>query len=114
MIIKAITKFFIWFLTGVSSALINVLTFPISSLLVQLRPNLLDYESNLYYFVNTYLLRGVAFAREVFFNCTGYPRSLFNLLILYFLAKFTLHVTLLPARFCIKMYYILRGHHVKV
>lgn len=113
MIIKALTKFLFMFASRLTAIYLSVITAPILYFLDQFKPNLYNYESYLYEFTNTKLIPGMAFAKEVFFNCTGYPRSLFNILIALVLARFTYHMLLLPTRFIIKMYYILRGHHIK-
>lgn len=55
------------------------------------------------------ILNGVAFAKEVFFNTTGYPRLLFYSLCTFFFVKLLNMNLIRIRRFIFNVYYFLRG-----
>lgn len=77
----------------------SIFTAPILALVSLVFPNLDSYISTFNVFLNTYILPGVAFAREVFLNVTGYPRALLSTLAFILLAKLTFHISIIPLRF---------------
>lgn len=46
---------------------------------------------------------GIAFARELFLNITGYPRALLTTLALIYAAKLTYHLSVIPVKFAIRL-----------
>lgn len=70
-----------------------------------------DLNSYLVTFGNFYIrvLKGVAFAKEVFLNCTGFPRPLFYIIIVFFFVKLTAMAGIRLRRFVFNIYYLIRG-----
>lgn len=100
-IIQVIFKF--------SAFILNLFTLPLYKLLEVFFPHPTAYINVALDFFNYHVLRGVAFAREVFFNVTGFPRPLFSIFITIYLARIGLHVFLLMIRFVIHIIQFLHG-----
>lgn len=107
-----IANFFIKIIIWLSSLIVSIITLPIYNLLRPFLPNLPTQLAVFSDFLTNHVFRGLAFAREVFFNTTGYPRELFYALLTFFLFKLGIRVTLLVFNFVIKLYYIIRGSSV--
>lgn len=107
-----IANFFIKIIIWLSSLIISTITLPIYNILRPFLPNLPEQLDIFSTYLTDYVFRGLAFAREVFFNTTGYPRELFYALLTFYLFKLGLRVTLLVFNFIIKLYYIIRGNPV--
>lgn len=89
---------------------INGLIFaPVHAIIMQFVPNIDSYFSDVYLFINNYMLKGVAFAREVFFNLTGFPRGLFDFLMAFLLFKFTFMILKWGLQRLANAYYLVRG-----
>lgn len=102
---NTIIQFLLNLLIKFSALLMSIFTAPILALVSVIFPNLDIYISTFNVYLNNYVLPGVAFAREVFLNVTGYPRSLLSTLAFIFLAKLTFKISIIPLRF---LYNILR------
>lgn len=109
---NVVANFFIKVIIWLSSLVIGLLTLPIYNLLRPFLPHLPAQLAIFSDYLSNYVFRGLAFAREVFFNVTGYPRVLFYALVTFYLFKLGLHLTLLVFWFIIKLYYIIRGSSV--
>lgn len=110
MIITQITKALLFVLGRMVSVLITVFTWPIARFVVTVMPDTFDhFDTSINAFFTQHLIPGLAFAREVFFNVTGYPRVLFAALILVFTGKLALRIGFIAFRFFIKIYFAFRG-----
>lgn len=107
-----LANFFVKILIWLSSLVISVITLPIYNILRPFLPELPTQLQVFSTYLSEHVFRGLAFAREVFFNTTGYPRELFYALLTFFLFKLGIRVTLLVFNFIIKLYYIIRGSSV--
>lgn len=105
-LIEGILQLFI----TISTWIVGIILLPIYSLVSIFFPNFNEYLYYFNLFLNDYAFKGIAFAREVFFNVTGYPRPLLNLIVTFFVARVVFRLTLQVFRFLINMYRILRGN----
>lgn len=113
MIITQLSKLLLYFLTRLTSFFVTLFTMPIARLVITLMPDYFNTAaSSIDSFITNYLVKGLSFAREVFFNCTGYPRVLLHLLVFMFMTKLSLRISLIAFRFLIKIYYVIRGSKV--
>lgn len=104
-ILSAILKFFFW----VIGLLAEIITAPVFNLVKALFPPLSDYHTAFATYTINYVLKGLAFAREIFLNVTGFPRPLFHLLINLYLARLTFHLLSIPVKFIINTIRMVRG-----
>lgn len=96
------------FILFLSSLIVRIVTLPIYGLISVLIPDFSNFETMFNQY--TYkILNGLAFAREVFLNVTGFPRPLLQLLITLFIGKLTFHIASIPIRFIINTYKTLKG-----
>lgn len=90
--------------------LISSLVFlPVYTTMTAFIPDFNNYLTTINTFINDYILKGVAFFREVMFNVTGYPRPLFNFLIGFLVFKFGLMITKQVLKMVVHAYYFVRG-----
>lgn len=106
-----IENFFTGFIDLIIKFLGTILSLIISPLLSTFNTIVPNLNSYLVIFGNFYikLLKGVAFAKEVFLNTTGFPRELFYLVIIFFFGKMVGMVALRSRRFIFNLYYLIRG-----
>ena len=107
--LNAVANFLIKIIIWISGLLISVIVFPIYLILRPFLPELPTQLATFSTYLSDHVFRGLAFAREVFFNVTGYPRALFYALITFYLFKLGARLSLLVFQFIIKLYYIIRG-----
>lgn len=96
---QALLSFFLNIIFTLSKYVIDFVAIPFMLAVTPLFPNLGSYLDNFNQFCNDYIFKGLIFAREVFLNVTGYPRSLFYALITFFLGKLTLHLFIIAFKF---------------
>lgn len=108
-LLNAVANFLIKLIIWISGLLISVVTLPIYLILRPFLPELPTQLEIFSTYLSQHVFRGLAFAREVFFNTTGYPRTLFYALITFYLFKLGVRLSLLVFQFIIKLYYIIRG-----
>lgn len=90
----------------------NLIISPIMLLLSALFPTFdQSFITSFYSFVDNYIFDGISFAREVFFNVTGYPRLLFNALVTLFIARVTFYFYSIPIKFVLNIWRLLKGSH---
>lgn len=104
-ILSAILKFLFWFIGFIA----EIITSPIFNLVKSLFPPLAEYHTAFATYTINYVLKGLAFAREIFLNVTGFPRPFFHLLINLFLARLTFHLLSIPVKFIINTIQMVRG-----
>lgn len=107
--LNSIVKVFFDIVFSIFGAIVEVVTKPIWLLLSALIPDLHDFQSIFNSYVTDYLLPGVAYAREVFFNVTHFPRSLYTILVSLFLARITFHFTSSVIKFIVNTYKTFKG-----
>lgn len=78
---------------------VSLLTMPFYNFLVNLFPNLETYNNTCSAFLNDYVFKGLAFARELFLNFTGFPRDLYYILVFYLVGIFALCMSLTVVNF---------------
>lgn len=90
--------------------LISSLIFlPVYTTMTAFIPDFNNYLTTINNFLNDYILKGVAFFREVMFNITGFPRPLFNFLLAFLAFKFGLMLTKQMLKMVVHAYYFVRG-----
>lgn len=104
-IFSAILKVILYIAGFISSVIVS----PIFALVELIFPDFTPFMADFNTYVSDYVLRGIAFAREVFLNVTGFPRPLFHLIVTLYLAKLTFHLASIPIKFIINIYRALRG-----
>lgn len=90
--------------------LIDFIINPIISFIVRIVPDFTFILSS----VNSFFARiitGITFAKEVFLNCTGYPRTLFYLVVSFFFVRLFAMTFIRAFKFLFNVYYVLRGSH---
>ena len=97
------------FIFYVFNLIVTSITLPIFYLVSSLFPDLSSYINSFNYFCTNYLFKGLAFAREVFLNVTGFPRPLFHLLVNLFLLRVSFHLLRIPIQFIINTYRNFKG-----
>lgn len=107
--VESLLTSFIEMVVFVGSYLVNVLFQPLFVILDSWFPDFSNYLANFEYFFLNYVCKGVAFAREVFLNCTGFPRALFHAIVTLYLAKLAFRVVLLVFKFIYNIYHAIRG-----
>ena len=107
-LIDNILQFIIDIYVKILGTIGDFVVMPIINVFVNKIPNVASY---LTYFTDfcSRIFNGVAFAKEVFFNVTGYPRALFFALVVFFFFKVTNMVLIRARRFVFNIYYLLRG-----
>ena len=106
--LNSILKSIIQVIFKVCAWVLDKITRPLWLLVQVFVPDVSTYLTAATSFFNTKVLLGVAFAREVFFNCTGFPRPLFSVFVTILLGRIGLHVFLLMVRF---LFHILKFLH---
>lgn len=81
--------------------IVKIACWPVYLVLQTAFPDATDYLNNVSTFLSNYLFKGIAFAREVFFNITGFPRPLFYILIAIIGFRLGFMVTKIAIRFII-------------
>lgn len=104
-----ITNFLLRIIIWIAGLFVSLITYPVYQWLRPVIPNIDSYLQQMLTFFGNYVFQGVAFAREVFFNITGYPRPLFYALCTFFLAKLAFRLLALVFWFLINIYRIIRG-----
>ena len=96
-------------LNGLVQLILNVLGFiagiiikPITWIIMGIFPDISSYADKIIYFLNNYAFKGLSFAREVFFNCTGASRPIFAL----FISLFFLRITI---KYSLQAYYFIKN-----
>lgn len=109
--LNSILEFIIKLILYIASFIINIILTPIFAFIDSsgLVPDLTEYLDSFAYFVDNYLIRGLAFAREVFLNVTGFPRSLLHALVLLYLGKLAFHIFVRTYKFISNIYHYIRG-----
>ena len=99
--LESILETLIKLILYIASFVMNLIITPILFLAGQsgIFPDLTNYLSDFSYFIDHYLVRGLAFSREVFLNVTGYPRELFHAVVLVFVGKLAFHLALVTYKY---------------
>lgn len=108
--INSILEAILWVFTQLCQFLSNIILFPIYSALSLILPDLSSYTSIVGQFFNQYILNGLGFAKEVFLNVTGFPRELFNIMVIFFAAKVSYMATKRAIKFIINLYSTIKGN----
>lgn len=102
---------------GLINLILSVLGFiagiiikPITALIFAIFPDMTEYTQTVIDFLNNYAFKGLAFAREVFFNTTGASRTIFALFINLFFLRITIKYTLQAYYFIKNMWALYRGN----
>lgn len=77
-LLGAIIKVFL----SILRTILNVILAPLTLLISQLFPDITDYLNYFYSLYNGYLVKGLKFGREVFFNLSGLNRDLVGIIAL--------------------------------
>lgn len=93
----------------VSAWLMSALTYPLLRLAQGFIPDMSGLLISFNSYINDHLIPGIAFAREVFFNVTHFPRSLFYALILIYYSKLVFHISIIPIKFIFNTFRLLQG-----
>lgn len=93
-----------WIVTTLSSIFIT----PIVSLLTSAMPDLGIALNSITTFVNTYLVKFIAFAKEVFLNVSCCPEALLNLVITYLLFKIAIHAGIQAFKLILKIWNLVK------
>lgn len=93
---------------AIAGLISSIIISPILLLLEPLFPNLDSYLDIAMSFFGRFC-NGVAFAKEVFLNITGYPRALFVILVTYIFARLAFMVSKRVFLFIYNMYSVVRG-----
>lgn len=96
---NTVVSFILQMILKFASLLMSIFTYPIIALASLVIPDLSTYVSTFNSFVTLHLVPAIAWAREIFINVTGYPRSLLHTLAIIYLAKLTFHVSIIPIKF---------------
>lgn len=107
--LNAIANVLLQIVLWISSAVVSIISYPIYTALYPFIPDLNSHLANFNTYINDYVVRGLAFSREVFFNVTGYPRPLFYALVTFFLFKLAFRMTVLIFVFIMNIYLVIRG-----
>lgn len=107
--INALLQFIIKVVLWLCGLFATIITTPVLAALGYLFPDFSNFTSSFNTYVADYVFRGLAFAREVFLNTTGYPRALFNLIVTLYLGKLSFHMAMIPIKFVINTYRAIRG-----
>ena len=91
----------------------TIVFLPIFLTLEAFVPDFTDYLIIIDDFINNYIIKGVAFFREVMFNVTGFPRALFNVLIGYLVFKLGLMIVKQVIKMVVNAYFFVRGSSSK-
>lgn len=104
-----ILVFILNFVKDLFNLFASVIFAPIMNATTLIFPDFNDFFVTLNLWINEYMFKGLSFAREVFFNITGYPRSLFNLLLLLLTLRLTFMLSFFGVRFFFNMYRLIRS-----
>lgn len=103
-------------LNGIVSFILNVLGFiaglilkPITALIIGVFPDMGEHIATITTFLNDYAFKGLAFAREIFFNLTGASREIFALFISLFFIRITIKYSLQAYKFIKNMWALFHG-----
>lgn len=69
----------------------NIILSPIINLFNTVFPDLSGYVAGITHFLNTYLFPYMRFVKNAFMNITGFPQTMFNLLVGYIIIKIGLY-----------------------
>lgn len=104
-------------LNGIIQLILNVLGFisglilkPITALIIAIFPDLDNYIDTVITFLNDYAFKGLAFARECFFNITGASREIFALFINLFFLRIAIKYSLQAFYFIKNMWALYKGN----
>ena len=86
--------------------LLNIVLLPITLLINGLFPNINNYFHYFETLFNDYLIKGIRFMREVFFNLTGINRELMAIIFLIPLTYLTFNIMNTSVRFIVSVYRI--------
>ena len=100
-----ILTIFFW----IASLISSLIFVPVMAVFQAIFPNFDSYLDITITFWNR-ILDGVVFAKEVFLNVTGFPRSFLNIIITYWFAKLSIMATKRAFKFLVNMYMLIRGN----
>lgn len=86
--------------------IMNVVLLPLTLLIQTLFPNVSNYFSYFETLFNDYLINGIRFMREVFYNITGVDRNLMGILFMIPLTYLTFSIMNASVRFMVSVYRI--------
>lgn len=107
--INALVSAFLKLVLYIFGLIASLITAPVFALLSAVFPDFSSFLSDFNYFISYYVVKGIAFAREVFLNVSGYPRALLQLLITLYMARLTFHLLSIPIKFIINTYKFYKG-----
>lgn len=94
-LLQTITKFLLSIVLFVSNLFIT----PLYWILGQILPDFSTFIETAGDFFDTYIVTGLAFAKELFFNLTGFPRALVSAIVLYYTGLYTFKLFRRPLLF---------------
>lgn len=97
------------FVFGALKSITSIIFIPLYNLLKEFFPDLSVFLQNSLNFIDTYIFRGIAFAREVFFNITYFPRDLMGVVVGLFLGGVALALLCSSIVFVVNIYKIYRN-----
>lgn len=107
-LIENVLQFIIDIYVKILGTIGDFVVMPLITAVINKIPNVAEYLTYFTTFVAR-IFNGVAFAKEVFFNVTGYPRALYFALVTFFFFKLSNMVLIRARRFVFNIYYLLRG-----
>lgn len=102
--INSLLNLIITLVLNVLSFFINLILLPFTLLINTLFPNIQTYFQYFNDFLNTYVIKGVGFMREVFYNITGINRELMGIVFILPLTWFTFHLLNRSVVLLVKLY----------
>lgn len=90
--INALLNLVITVVLHVLSFFLNIILLPITLVINTLFPNIQNYFHYFNTFFNDYILGGIRFMREIFYNLTGVNRELMGIIFMLPLTWFTFHL----------------------
>lgn len=104
MFITNILNSLIQFIFTVLGWIGKILLQPVALLIMALFPDMTQYVQQVEQFFSEYILKSMAFIREVFFNITGASRPLFTLLIGIYITRILIGPSIRIYKFIINMW----------
>lgn len=101
--LSSIVSFLLSLISRLVAIFYDIFFAPVYALMVLVFPDMTIYENLAVSFLVNRIAPGICFAREVFLNVTGYPRSLLYTLVLIYTAKISYHLAILPVKFFVHL-----------
>lgn len=102
--INSLLNLVITVVLNVLSFFLNIILLPITLLINTLFPNVQNYFHYFSTFLNEYVIKGISFIREVFYNLTGINRELMGIIFLLPLTWLTFSLMNRSVRLIVSLY----------